>query len=120
MYAVPNEDDDERHFTEEEYAAADKLSDRQVGLYLLVITIATIAAGLLAAVTGLSAGLSGILVVIPAALWFLFRSDRKTRDLPRQRQAIRPVRVRWVLTRFVAVLGTMLAVVIVIALVAAL
>jgi hypothetical protein len=83
-------------FTEEEYLAAERLTDRLVGLLLLTIAVSAALGALLGAATGL--GLVGVLLVMGAAcgglMWW---AAPKLRSLPAQRQAVRPIHIGWVL-----------------------
>lgn len=97
----------ERQFTEQEYLLGERISDRLVGLWLLTITGAAAAGGALSALTGLDAGGAALIVMVPSVGLFLRWSSKRTRGLPPQRQAVRPVRVRWLLKACAGVLGVL-------------
>jgi hypothetical protein len=78
-----------REWTEEEYAAGERTSDRIVGLWFLVITGATALGALVRSATGSDAAV--VLVAGSCVGAFLLWASRRTKDLPPQRQAMRPV-----------------------------
>lgn len=102
-------------YSEEDYERGERTSDRIVGLWLLAIVLPALPAALIANL----AGIDMLLVMIPLEIVtiaaFLSWARTKTKDLPPQRQAIRPIRWRWI-ARPLLIALTLLAILFVLAL----
>lgn len=101
--AAPTPATPARAYTDEEYDAAERRSDRMVMLWFVVIAAAAGLAGSLSAVTGWDAGWCALVVMGSSVGGFLWWASRSAADLPPPRP--RPVRPIWILKMMGFLLG---------------
>lgn len=86
---MEDEPQEPREWTEEEYLAGERTSDRMLGLWFLVIVGSATVSGFVSWATGLDAGVTALLVMGGCVGGFLMLASPRTRDLPPQRKAVR-------------------------------
>lgn len=86
---IGDELDEPREWTEAEYVAGERTSDRMLGLWFGVIVGSAALGALVSWILGVDVGIASLLVMGPCIGGFLFWASKRTHDLPPQREAIR-------------------------------